>query len=255
MLTRGALCGAALLLAVCSAFAVMIDDFENPTAVHSLAVYAVPPPPGPNPQYGSDTGLPLGSTIGGIRSYKLEYIGGGSAGDQTRARLVGISPNQRLSFSNDSAIQSELELTYGGDGIGTNPPPLNANLSATTDVEIAVASADQPSTVLVEAWSDIDGTPGYAFAFAVIPAGSSFLVTIPVSSFSGTVDGSDIDIIRFTFGLADDWTPRENERRYASDLQLSLEHLQTLESVIPEPCSLTLIALGGLGLLRRRRRK
>ena len=241
------LVGCAVLFTASAAFGavIIIDDFENPAAVVTMASYEVGSAD-PDPQVGFHSGLPPASTIGGRRDWQLDYIGGGGDGEQARARIVGTSPDQFLSFSNEGNIQSELMLTYGAAG------NLDADFSSQAGLELYVRYADQASYVFVEVISNAETTSDYAFASYLIPADANpQMIFIPGADFPG-IDGSDIDWIQFTFGLATPVVDPRAERSYVPGLDLQID--QITSSDIPEPCTMSLLALGGLALLTRRRK-
>lgn len=143
-----------------------------------------------------------------------------------------------LSLSIPPLANASLRLSYGSY---TSLGPLHADLSADEALELTVGFADLSGKV------DVTLTAGghtYSVAGTAIPGGdTSTTFSIPYTSFSGLVSSGDlkhVDGLQFTFSSPSDGWDIEVDRVYSGS---------------PEPSTLTLLALGGLALVRRRRRR
>jgi hypothetical protein len=164
-----------------------------------------------------------------------------------------------LACSLGTGINGTLTLSYGSytnSGTGTQ---LDADESAELGVGFTVVFSDIKNQFRITLKSE---STEYFYpsktTFAGIPGGGgSTIFKIDYSQFKDTANNpgiplsalQDIDGIQFNF------TGLPSPDGDAWDLTLDLISFNVPDGVIPEPATMSLLALGGLALLRRRRRK
>ena len=154
------------------------------------------------------------------------------ATDQFQQAQVG---SHMLACSVTSGAQADFILTYGTyASLGT---PLNANAFESTFLGFDVTQSDQGGTVVVDlnTWQGFYSTPALS-----IPAGGMYFA-LPNFSFIGMPQSalSDVDGIKFTF--------------YSSNQAWDFG-VDAIQFTTPEPATLSLLGLGILALVRRRRK-
>lgn len=180
--------------------------------------------------------LPAPLAWGGDRYWQLSAA---ITAEGQRAKF-GVSQSlTRCVYYNDSDVAGYLLLAYGSLG-GTTPgtgPALNMNLTNIQGVRFEVFSVDQ-SGAIAEIQVQAAGTT-YTSPPVAITAVSPYAYDVLFSTFTpGGMDITDVDGISFKF---------------SGPIGLDLE--LTSVGLTPEPTTLTLLGLGTLALLRRRRRK
>jgi len=243
-----ALCALVFSAGTAGAAIIMIDDFQNPgvappTFTHWMEQYIV----GFGDVYANpnaDAGLPFTSTLGGERAFELIYEGGGGNGSSADMRLIG-SPDQNLDLSTNGGVAAEFDVGYGWT------TPLSADFSGLDTIQIGFLSPDHDSQFIVELVSNLETTPAIASAVYSLPNGYAGAFNVSLSDFPG-IDLTDVDQIGFAFGFESTTGLDDEGATYVADLQMRVDYIRAV-STIPEPCTLTLLGLGLLATLRRKR--
>ena len=229
-----------VLLAPGTVFAnpILIDHYAstNPAGGRTFIVAGT----GSDPQ--SDTGL--FDVPGGKRDTTFTV----TSGLATSTANIITTPVHELAANWASGSLGNIKVEYGAYAvIGGAGPDLNLNLSIEYGITFEVVAADlNGGTMNIDLLIDNDGSSGgpttRTSGPVTINIGSGFY-QVPFSSFSGltTVELGDVDGIRYTVAGSID------------SFDITIDSMQST-GVIPEPASLSLLGLGVLALLRRRRK-
>ncbi len=214
---------------VASATVITIDDFDN-GSMNLVVDIDVPNPP---PILSS----PVAGVIGGHRDVALEYL----SGPAFSRVLVNWRASGAFALSEDADTQARATLTYDAGG------SLNADLAAqgpSSAFRFVFSTADLAGTLSIQASSDGQGTstwtgstPGGLFNTNLdfdVPLSGSGWVAAP----GGGVNWADVDKLTISLtGVANgDYVIRQIV-------------------VVPEPATLSLVVLGGLASILKRRRR
>jgi hypothetical protein len=190
----------------------------------------------------TDSQTGLAGVIGGQRDIVMTvttHPGGPADG---RA-FVDDVVNKELSFANDPGVAGVLELKYGSFAdTAPGPSDLNEDFSGEIVLDLDVKEVDLNGWLTV----DLDAN------------GSLFSNTVPIPSSGGLVhvmyfgptgfpglteaDLADVDGIQYTFSGPTNW-----------DVRVKL--LASNETISPEPATMSLLGVGVLTLIRRRRKR
>ncbi|MEI7836810.1 MAG: PEP-CTERM sorting domain-containing protein, partial [Planctomycetota bacterium] len=207
-----------------------VDDFESGSM--NLAVDGIDYPPTPSASL-----TLVADVIGGQRDVALDYL----SGLYSSHVYVNRAKSGSFVLAEDPDTQARATLTYGAGG------SLNADLAAqgpSSAFRFVFSTADLAGTLSIQASSDGQGTstwtgstPGGLFNtnldFDVPLSGSGW-----VAASGGGVNWGDVDKLTISLtGVANgDYVIRQIV-------------------VVPEPATLSLIVLGGLASLLKRRRR
>jgi len=227
---------AALVLATSSASAAVIDDFSAPSGGQTVTQTTI----GSN----SQTLIGLGSSvIGGTRQVNVTI---------TSFSAVGVNGSASVKIQNPSAGAAEINADSNTDatetfGYGTtsdlNVDLTNGGLSNAFIIRLLLT--DLPSLANANSITVSTTGGGSSTATFTIPGlvgngnPSPFDVVVPYASFTGTANFTDLD----TIGLAING-PRSSDYTF--------DFIST--NSVPEPASLSLFAVGAMGVLSRRKR-
>lgn len=181
---------------------------------------------------------------GGVRSIDHDFISN-PRNRTIQTEIDALSPGH-LFIESGSKVVGAVDIYYGGGALPGTPndrpfdfPDFNGfgplDLSGETAFKISYTGNDQDSTGLT--MRVFDGTNTGTFAGTTIAAGNG-MVLVPFADFTGGVDFSKIDKIHLRIGLPD-----------ANDIGL------TQFEAVPEPATLGVLAMAGLGALTQRRKK
>ena len=212
----------------CAAPILFIDTFGDGA---DLQVVVSAASPGATGTPSTKTGT---SMIGGQRTLTLLSVVGD--GFNFASALVG---GASLSHGNNPTVTSDLEVLYGG---ASNL--LDADFTISTDIDISLAEVDQSTNISLELTSGMTaGNPASGASHSVTQNAASpgmFLYGLSQYSSNG-VDLSDVDRVKLLL----------NTTQIAVDTRIT----RITVGIIPEPATMTLLGLGALALVRRRRRK
>ena len=229
-------CALLAMLALNASAFHLIDHFENPAILHlesaggiGTTLPAVPPQ--------SDSGNKI-IGVGGVPPGQRDLT------DTINKNILGLKVNidivkSTLSLSNPSQARSTLKLEYGDYTTLGAAGALNGDFSGDVGLNFDLIAADQGGSVKVDL--EANGNT-YSKSFAITTATGTYQV--PFASFPGLVasgDLSDVDGIRFTFTGPDAW-------------DITIDQIGSSEDIIPEPATMSLLGLGVLALIRRRRK-
>ena len=217
------LCGLVVcLMAPWASATIVVDDYEvgpyTLNAVVSGQTY-----------YHTQSGLPTSRVAGGVRH--LEINSSAPPGS-----LQVTSGDIRLNSTKYSA--NYYYVTYNGNPAGSGAGPmLNLNLSGMSQFEVICNYLDRNIGIRINVRSGtVIGT------WYDITAGTGVLAA-PLTSFSnyGSINWADIDKIQL-----------EIMTGYIPGVDAHMESISNF-CIVPEPASISLLLVGGLALLRRRR--
>jgi hypothetical protein len=217
---KKSLLSVASLAVVASSHAMIIDNFD--TGALDLQL---------NPPNTLLTGYRMGSMLGGDAHHQVDIINNPEDGSvRHRVNLTsGV-----LSVSNEDLVESVSSLAYGVDStLGWDP--LNVDFTAYDRFRVHFRSNDLPQTVQIFL---VDAENGFSGTFSTVTAnpGNNFFVDILFTDW-GTYNFADVDSIGLNFLT-----------------QPSGDFSVTQFEVVPEPATLTALAVGAAALMRRRKR-
>jgi len=170
----------------------------------------------------------------------------GSTGGADEVRIHNASGV--LTLATDPSIDATLTLSYGSyaDANGDTPTDLDADLSSQTGLSLLLKFADLGGELDVKITTDNDGTPvEHTLTGITVPqTATDTVLPIPFSGFGPALDAAalaDVDGIELYFVDGASW-------------DVKIDEIRTTD-VIPEPATLSLLGLGGIAALIRRRRK
>ncbi len=139
------------------------------------------------------------------------------------------------SFSTDAEVDGHFSLSY------SNPPGQGKDYTATKALKLNFLYLDRDMTIKTYAESTKSGvgTKTGTETLNIAPSATPFSVTF--QNFSTVIDWDSVTI--FTFSM---------DPIQGGDFQLS--SIEAVSAAVPEPSSLAALAMGGLVLLKRRKR-
>ena len=183
------------------------------------------------------------SVPGGIRSIDHAF----TANPNNRNILTELLANDpgRFYIESGSNVNGAVNLYYGGGALPGTPnsrpldfPDFNGlggvDLSSFSAFKASYLGNDQNSTTF--AMRVFDGTNTGVFTGTPVAQGSG-MVLIPFAAFVGGVNFANVDKIHLQVGLPD-----------GNDITL------TNFEAVPEPATMTLLGLGAVAMLRRRKK-
>lgn len=203
--------------------AVVVDQFNSPDGGQGVSIS--------NGIVGTSqndvrTGL---TVLGGSREVFLQLEAIYDAANFCSANVNGVTSTDEFSLANGSNVDTVCKLTWDANSGG-----LNTNLSLDYAFSILNVHNDTPVAYTISMQTFGGGTSTQTVNTGLNYTGN---LTFPFSGFAGGANLADIDSISLNI---------EGGR----SVDVSMDALVT----VPEPASAVLAALGGLGLLVRRRR-
>lgn len=237
----------AAMLAAPGSAGVLVDNFTDtgfytPLETDVLLDYSVGADGIAPPQFlENDSRSPVAGALGGRRDVDLIVNGDGFEVGTTEAIIGAVADLAQLNSA--SGVDAEMVLSYGslataGGGLG-----MNADMSFEDRFIIVVLSVDLNAEVQIDIETDSTGAGNMYSYTELLPAASVGGFEIFFSNFVGfAATSNDVDGIMMTF------RPQGN----LTDLDITIGNIV---ATTPEPATMSLLAFGALGLLRRRRRK
>ena len=182
----------------------------------------------------SDTYVGSGSgIIGGARETYIVH----STGTADVALSIGESISGAGQYSADSLNSGSFSLAYGS--LMTGGTDLNADLSGDNYIRILFYTGGEPEQEF-DIIATIDSTSGPTQKTFTVAAGSTEVYIEYALFGTPTINTSDIDGIKLYFN---------NTGLGGQDMTFTI-----VDSVVPEPATMSLLALGGIAMLKRRKR-
>ena len=220
LLALGAVCGFALAAPA----GTMIDAFKAPSGGVTVTANAGTP---------SSTQNTTGSgIIGGTREANVTYATGGGNVDADINNLTA----EAYSFSSQASTAGSSFLAYGS--LRTGGSDMNADLSGDDYIRLSFYSGAGPDKTFTMTVT-IDSGGSTASNNLIIPSEST-VILFPYSLIS-PINLSDVDGIKLFFN---------NASNTQQDFTFSF-----IDSVVPEPATMLVVAAGAVAMLSRRRRR
>jgi hypothetical protein len=177
----------------------------------------------------------VAAVLGGYREMFLTV----NAGTNPRVANGSVAPTLgELTYSNDVTVSSQLDVIYDGSGsTGLGGVDILADLYFNVRVLALNTAVDWTVTVTDTSSAVSSGT-------VQIPSMTADAwATMSYGSMAGTADFTSVDSIVYSF--------KSTSTTFASDGRF--DSFGT--GIVPEPATLSLLGLGALALVRKRRRK
>jgi len=196
---------------------------------------------------GNEAGPDASTVIDGYRDMwaKVTSAGGGSI--TVAAGNSGAFTGLDLEVSLSTGTVANTVLTW--DGNDSDADPVNGidytglgnedltESGANTGILVQITSIDLGVTIDLTAYTDSTNSSTIGHTTS-----SSQSIFLPFADFTGTADFTDIGAIQMKVSGTQDFDAR-------------IDLIKATEDVIPEPATMSLLGLGLLAVLRRRRRK
>jgi hypothetical protein len=219
---------AACMTTVGTANALTIDGFDDGTVLMGRTNTGWTPVPPNSSVTINESGL---SVLGGRRDTTLTKVGGSNISPYISLSSSQISYNS--TFGDDG---SSMAFAYGLGGDLDLDATQFGNAFAAVGVSGDMETGPRPVDLTVTITTS--GLGSSSAAIAIINGGADHLV--PFASFAGSADLTDVDTIVFEFVDRVDT---------GGAVDYSVGGL----AIVPEPATMSLLAVGALALLRRRR--
>jgi hypothetical protein len=176
------------------------------------------------------------SILGGTRSIALTLSSGtGPRTDTAMVYPAGV--DSLFEFTSSALAKGTLDLTYGLFN------PLNIDLTQLPALNVNFVAFDAPSLTGMVVTATITDGAAHSYSTAVnVTSTTPDTMTFDFSGVPLSFHLNDVDQIKLSFNV-----PK------GGDFDIARLYYEVPEHVIPEPASMGLLALSGLGLLRRRR--
>jgi hypothetical protein len=197
-----------------AASAVVIESWEN-----TLDGWQVPSPGGSNTSYSASFSSTLGVTNG---SYSLAV-----------GNTLGTAPNYSQLLLGPST-QALTTLLANSSAVSLDVYTPAASFGYFLQIDIDINNNDT-------GFQSLDG-----YDYQSVNIGSETTLTVPISSTLQSELAASTNPTQFAIQVGGGSTPF-NETMY-------LDNLQAIPAAVPEPASLSILSVGGLAMLRRRRK-